>query len=79
MTPEQRDEAARLYKCITDSTPTLTPKGEEVLTEMRAKWQEDRILRTQESLQAMITLYGGERVAKWVRDLTFLIERKELP
>jgi hypothetical protein len=37
------------------------------------------VLRVQESLEAMIALYGGERVAKWVRDLTFLIERKELP
>jgi hypothetical protein len=33
----------------------------------------------QDSLEAMVKLYGGERVAKWVRDLTFLIERKELP
>jgi hypothetical protein len=37
------------------------------------------IIAVQDALQAMIALYGGERVAKWVRDLTFLIERKELP
>jgi hypothetical protein len=39
----------------------------------------EHVLAVQQALEAMIALYGGERVAKWVRDLTFLIERKELP
>jgi hypothetical protein len=43
-------------------------------------YQEDgTVLQVQTALEAMIKLFGGERVAKWVRDLTFLIERKELP
>lgn len=62
---------------INEAVDILASEGH--LECLEAPSAEESIMAVQQALEAMITLYGGARVAKWVRDLTFLIERKELP